>query len=60
MICPECSGETNRHYRSVSLGPRGTLEIVILMCRKCDWITVYDWKLVKQCEMSFENKERTK
>ncbi len=60
MICPECSGETSELYRSVNLGGLGTLELTILICRECDWVTVYDFTLVKQYKMSFENKEGIK
>ncbi len=58
MICPECHEETSELHRSVNLGGFGTLELVIMACRECEWITVYDFNLVKQ--LSFENKEEAK
>ncbi len=60
MICPECKSETSEWHRSVDLQRCGTLELIILICHECDWVTVYDWNLTKQYKMSFENKEEVK
>lgn len=57
MICPECGGETKEYIRWVDLGPRGTLGLTILVCPDCNWVMVHDWRLAKQYEMRFENKE---
>ncbi len=58
MICPECRDETSELHRSVSLGGFGILELVVLICRECNWVTIYDFNLIKQ--LGFENKEEVK
>ena len=58
MLCPECGEETSELHRSVNLGGFGILELVVMVCHECDWITVHDFNLIKQ--LSFENKEEVK
>lgn len=62
MICPECGGETSEWHRSVDLEVHGGLELIILTCDEsdCNWVTVHDWRLVKQYKMRLENKEEVK
>jgi len=63
MICPECSREISELARSVMLGDSrwdGTLELAILVCHKCNWVSVHDLTLIRQYPMNLENKEEVK
>lgn len=55
MICPECGEETNTLRKWIGLETYGMLELVILVCRECNWVTIYDFNLIKQ--LNFENED---